>query len=693
MFFKQIEMAGCREEALSLGVVALLDIGSSKMSCIVVRVISAHNDSDENSNEGRELSIRVIGAATTLSRGVKFGKIVDLIKAENSVRTVLSAATKMAQIEVFHVITCVSGGRPSSYFLEGFSEVADNFVDSIDIRNALNSIDFPVTGSRREFLHAHIQKFWLDRKPLNENPIGLTGEVLSVNVSLIEVDRGVFDLTSRVINQCGMKLAGISSSVYASANSVLRQEEKKRGAVCINLGGDTSSFAIVKDSRLVLSDSIELGGNSVTEDISLGLGISRMLADRIKTVDLVVDGPDVNWSRKISIPEEESSALESSPKRETFSIEVLKGIAQPRIEEILEGLREKIRYAGVRQLGIQNYVLTGGASQTPGLVEFSRNFFDGNVRLGSPRRINGLPLAASGPSFASVVGLSRSLTEQSLDWWDFDPLDHKVERRSKSPAHEDATPTSYQGLDEAIKLTPNGEIIDLNPVTQLLEALPHSGLQSGFMDDLVSRYSDAIEILATTNGLDNQYRSLSEEINLLRQGLEKYSDRPLRLHDICLQVFRRIEKKENNGECPDSARDVRVSDLKNELLSLASDIRGFDPIVKEVILSRSANRLSKLSDECLAILPDVADQLASVVNESLAEELHDDAKIALEAIGEKKANAIYRFASRLFRIFSIAYKAMRYGLKEGAAIWKDAAIAIAASPTILAAIQYFLSLF
>lgn len=96
------------------------------------------------------------------------------------------------------------------------------------------------------------------------------------------------------------------------------------------------------------------------------------------------------------------------------------GIMRPRVEEILEEVRAMLDAAGFDQLPSRQIVLTGGASQIPGLDGLASRILGRNVRLGRPLRVQGLPQAATGPGFASSVGLCLFAAHPQDEWWDFE---------------------------------------------------------------------------------------------------------------------------------------------------------------------------------------------------------------------------------------------------------------------------------
>ncbi len=106
--------------------------------------------------------------------------------------------------------------------------------------------------------------------------------------------------------------------------------------------------------------------------------------------------------------------------RRTVSRAELIGIMRPRVEEILEELRMCLDAAGFEHLPSQKIVLTGGGSQVPGLDGLASRILGQQVRLGRPLRIQGLPQAATGPAFASSVGLCLFAAHPQDEWWDFE---------------------------------------------------------------------------------------------------------------------------------------------------------------------------------------------------------------------------------------------------------------------------------
>jgi cell division protein FtsA len=92
---------------------------------------------------------------------------------------------------------------------------------------------------------------------------------------------------------------------------------------------------------------------------------------------------------------------------------MLGNIIQPRIEETFELVRAKLVDSGIHQAAGRRVVLTGGASQLPGLCEIAQLILDKQIRLGRPQRIKGLAEATGGPAFSACAGLLHYAAEHA----------------------------------------------------------------------------------------------------------------------------------------------------------------------------------------------------------------------------------------------------------------------------------------
>ena len=337
----QRAMRAMRQSALQRGALAILDLGSTKIGCLILRFdgLDPSLASDQVGSLAGQSSFQVVGSAITRSRGIEFGEISSMQEAERAIRTVLQSAQKMANLRVDHLIACFSGGGPRSYGLNGVVKIENQIVQDEDIARVLSSCDLPDIGDGREILHAQPVNFALDHRSGLVDPRGQIGNNLDVDLHMLTVRAKTIRDLAHCVKRCDLELAGVASAAYVSGRSTLVEDEQELGAVCIDLGGGSTSYSIFLKKHMIFAGSIMLGGNHVTRDISLGLQVPMVVAEKIKTKNggLIATGID---DRDLIEIGGETGDWEHD--RRTVTRSELIGIMRPRIEEILEDVRAQL---------------------------------------------------------------------------------------------------------------------------------------------------------------------------------------------------------------------------------------------------------------------------------------------------------------------------------------------------------------
>ena len=424
-------MRAMRYTALQRGVIAVLDVGTSKIGCLILKFegLEEKIDRDGVGSLAGQSGFQVIGSALTKSRGIEYGEIVSMPETERAIRTALQSAQKLANSRVDHVIACISGGSPRSYGLEGNVNIKSEIVDDRDIADVLGSCGIPAYEPDREVLHAQPVNFSLDHRTGLSDPRGQIGKNLSVDMHMLTIKEKTIQDLAYCIKRCDLELAGVASSSYVSALSSLVEDEKELGAACIDLGGGSTNINIFWKKHMIFAETIKMGGELVTRDISMGLQVPLSTAERIKTRSGGVVATGLDDREMIEIANETG---DWELDRRIISRSDLIGIMRPRIEEILEDVRSSLSSAGFDDLPSQKIILTGGASQVPGIDSLANKILGQQARLGRPMRIHRLPQAYSGPNCAGLVGLSLFAAHPQDVWWGFSPRSKNFNGQSVS---------------------------------------------------------------------------------------------------------------------------------------------------------------------------------------------------------------------------------------------------------------------
>ncbi|MEO0682732.1 MAG: cell division protein FtsA [Pseudomonadota bacterium] len=418
LFASQRAMRDQLRSALKRGLLGLIDIGTAKTACFILRVDPARLDAStrDEAHLGGFGALRVVGAGVTRSRGVRLGEIVEMEECERAIRTALQAAEKMAGVRVDQVVGALSGARPASFGAAGEAEVLSGEVTESDVAAALAACPAPALDEDREILHALPVNFTVDGHSFLSDPRGMTGERLSADMHVLSVAGAPLRNLARCVRRCDLELAGVVAAPYAAALASLVEDEQELGAACIDMGAGATGVSIFLRRQLLFADAARVGGAHVTRDIAEAFGIEHALAERIKTLHGGVMATSLDDRELIAAPP--IGAPEGHDRR--ISRAALIGVIRPRLEEIFEEARGLLDRAGFDGLPSRRIVLTGGASQLPGLEDVARRVLGRRVRVGRPLRIAGLPQSATGPAFSTAVGLAAYAVRPNDEVWDFE---------------------------------------------------------------------------------------------------------------------------------------------------------------------------------------------------------------------------------------------------------------------------------
>ena len=371
------------------GVIAALDIGSSKISCLIGKV----------EDSGRPT---VIGIGHQLSRGVKNGTIVDMDEAEMAILTAVHAAEKMSAETIEEVVVNLSGGYPASQTVGVEVAIAGHEVGDADLRRVLEHGRAIDVGPDRQVVHSIPVGYTIDGNRGIRDPRGMYGDRLGVTMHIVTAAAGAARNIATCVNRCHLEVSALVVSPYASGLATLVEDEKDLGVTVIDMGGGTTGIAVFFDGQVVFTDTIAIGGNHVTSDIARGLSTPLVHAERMKTLYGSALTSPSDERELINVPQigEDGSG---TPNQVAKSI--LVGIIQPRLEETFELVRARLEASGFDKIAGRRVVLTGGAAQLTGARELAQLVLDKQVRMGRPIRIAGLAESTAGPAFSTAAGL------------------------------------------------------------------------------------------------------------------------------------------------------------------------------------------------------------------------------------------------------------------------------------------------
>jgi cell division protein FtsA len=201
-----------------------------------------------------------------------------------------------------------------------------------------------------------------------------------------------------VVNGFGLDVNDIVISSLASGSLMATDEEKRQGVMVVDIGKGTTDYVLYRGRRVVQTGVIQVGGDHVTNDLSLGLRVKSKLAEslKVRAARAMVQKEDrcekVPLVGDLSIGDSFHSSLS------------INKITHARLEELFIILKNRFGSLLTRQNLPCGVILTGGVSKTPLIADLAEVTLDVPVTLGqSPEWVRHAELRE--PEYATVLGL------------------------------------------------------------------------------------------------------------------------------------------------------------------------------------------------------------------------------------------------------------------------------------------------
>lgn len=375
--------------------IAALDIGTTKIVCLIARV------------QDNESKLEIIGVGHQAAKGMKTGTVVDIDAAETAIRQAVHTAENMAAeimkgYPLRHVLISLAGLHSASLKQSVDVQISGYEVTNNDIRRALARAQEQIPHREVDLIHTIPVDFRLDGQEGICEPRGMYGQTLGVDIHVVTGNKGAIRNLATCVERSHLDISGVCCAPYAAGLAALVEDEMELGCTVIDMGGGVTSVAMFENDALTHVSAVPVGGQHVTNDIARGLTTPVSEAERLKTLYGSAISSTSDENEMIDVPtlgENEAHQPNHVPRS------YLVNIIQPRLEEIFELVRNKLDEEGMDTSAGRRVVLTGGASQIPGMRDLAQKVLNKQVRLGRPVRLDGLPESLSGPAFASSTGL------------------------------------------------------------------------------------------------------------------------------------------------------------------------------------------------------------------------------------------------------------------------------------------------
>lgn len=368
-------------------IIVSLDIGTSKVRAIIGEI-----------NNG---TINIIGVGSTDSEGIRKGSIVDIDQTVQSIRNAVQHAERMVGIQISDIHVGISGSHIALQSNNGVVAVSneDREIGSEDIERVLQAAKVIAIPPEREIIGVVPRQYLVDGLDGIHDPRGMIGVRLEVEATIITGSKTAVHNLLRCVEKAGLRISGLVLASLASGQLALSKDEKMMGTVLVDIGAGVTTVAVFDQGDLVAISTLPIGGEFITNDISIGLRTQSENAEKVKLKFGCAVIEDATTDQVFKV-----TRIGSNVEKE-FSQVDLANIIEPRVSEIFQMIRTEISKLGYSRLA-GGYVLIGGSVSMPGMLAVAQNELNTSVRIAVPDFIG-----VRDPAFTNGVGIIKFVSK------------------------------------------------------------------------------------------------------------------------------------------------------------------------------------------------------------------------------------------------------------------------------------------
>ena len=363
-----------------------IDIGTSKITTVVGEV--------NNFNQ-----IETVCMSKAKCIGMKKAKIINENEVAMSIAKTINDAEEEANLRINSAYVTIPGKYVTIVQNSVVKDIKDKFagISIKDVNAALMLVKDIELPENKTIIDIVPEQFILDDGKVITDPVGALSENFTVNAEIILADKDYVKQLHQIFKKVDLEIDGIVPVTLAERNVVLDANELNDHIMLLDIGAGNTEIGIFDGNRFTYTNTIPLGGDSITNDIALVLDISVEEAERLKR--------QYGLALKSFIDNDNDIILNTCnglSKTRTIKSSELIEIIEARVEEIFSLINKDITTNGTKS-HINNVILTG-----QGITNINKSDVAGKIALNIPVKMStGRLISTIRPSYRTSYALVR----------------------------------------------------------------------------------------------------------------------------------------------------------------------------------------------------------------------------------------------------------------------------------------------
>lgn len=363
-----------------------IDIGTSKVCTVVGEV----------NNFGQ---IETLCSTSCKCNGIKKGKIINEEEVSLSVAKTIKDAEEEAEFKINSAYVTIPGKEVTIVQNSILKELKDKFagISLKDVQSAIvqaKDIEIPEGKTIIDIVPSEVI---LDNGKIVSDPVGNLSSNFTLKAQVILANKDYVRQLTSIFKRVGIEIDGIVPIALAEKNLMLDTNELYDNVMLLDIGAGNTEIGVFEGNNFTYTNTIPLGGDNITNDISLVLNISEEEAEKLKKQYGLALKSFIDNDNEIML----NTCKDESRNKIIKSSELIE-IIEARIEEIFTLINKDITNNNVKQ-NINTVILTGR-----GITTINKSDVAGKINLNIPVKMStGRLISTIKPEFRTSYSLVR----------------------------------------------------------------------------------------------------------------------------------------------------------------------------------------------------------------------------------------------------------------------------------------------
>ena len=281
-------------------------------------------DVNEQSN------FNLIYKSSALINGIENSKITDFDSVFSAIKKNIFLIEQELNFTFKNTILIIDNFNSSFISLTGFKKLNRSQILKENIPYILNSLKSNVDEIEKDktILHIFNTQYYLDKKKIENLPIGLFGDFYSHELSFCLINKNDYMSLKNIFNKCNLKIDKILLKSFVEGSHISSVNLNVNTFFKIKIDRESSQIFYFENNSLKFEENFNFGSDLILKDIS------KVTSLKIDVVEKIVRNSKL--SKEINSEELIEKIFFNSENHKTIKKKLIQEIASARIEEFLE---------------------------------------------------------------------------------------------------------------------------------------------------------------------------------------------------------------------------------------------------------------------------------------------------------------------------------------------------------------------